>query len=37
MLYHESDLDLEEHYTDTHGYTEIADRSTNPMGGEIRS
>ena len=22
-LYHESDLDLEEHYTDTHGYTEI--------------
>ena len=23
MLYHESDLDLEEHYTDTHGYTEI--------------
>jgi len=20
---HESDLDLEEHYTDTHGYTEI--------------
>ena len=21
--YHESDLDLEEHYTDTHGYTEI--------------
>ncbi len=23
VLYHESDLDLEEHYTDTHGYTEI--------------
>ena len=23
MLYHESDLDLKEHYTDTHGYTEI--------------
>ena len=23
MLYQESDLDLEEHYTDTHGYTEI--------------
>jgi len=23
LLYHESDLDLEEHYTDTHGYTEI--------------
>ena len=23
MLYHESDLDLEEHYTDTHGYTEV--------------
>jgi len=23
ILYNESDLDLEEHYTDTHGYTEI--------------
>ena len=23
VLYNESDLDLEEHYTDTHGYTEI--------------
>ena len=23
VLYHESDLNLEEHYTDTHGYTEI--------------
>jgi TnpA family transposase len=23
LLYNESDLDLEEHYTDTHGYTEI--------------
>ena len=23
VLYHESDLDPEEHYTDTHGYTEI--------------
>ena len=23
VLYHESDLELEEHYTDTHGYTEI--------------
>lgn len=23
LLYHESDLPLEEHYTDTHGYTEI--------------
>ena len=23
VLYHESDLDLEEHYTDTYGYTEI--------------
>ena len=23
VLYHESDLDLEEHYTDTHGYTEV--------------
>ena len=23
VLYHESDLDLEEHYADTHGYTEI--------------
>ena len=23
VLYHESDLDLEEHYTGTHGYTEI--------------
>ena len=23
VLYHESDLDLEEHYTDTHGYPEI--------------
>ena len=23
VLYHESDLDLEEHYTNTHGYTEI--------------
>ena len=23
VLYDESDLDLEEHYTDTHGYTEI--------------
>ena len=23
VLCHESDLDLEEHYTDTHGYTEI--------------
>ena len=23
LLYYESDLDLEEHYTDTHGYTEI--------------
>ena len=23
VLYHESDLDLDEHYTDTHGYTEI--------------
>ena len=23
VLYHESDLHLEEHYTDTHGYTEI--------------
>ena len=23
VLYHESDLDLEERYTDTHGYTEI--------------
>ena len=23
VLYHESDLDIEEHYTDTHGYTEI--------------
>ncbi len=23
LLYHESDLELEEHYTDTHGYTEI--------------
>ena len=23
VLYHESDLDLEEHHTDTHGYTEI--------------
>ena len=23
VLYHESDLDLEEHYTDTHGCTEI--------------
>ena len=23
VLYRESDLDLEEHYTDTHGYTEI--------------
>lgn len=23
LLYHESDLALEEHYTDTHGYTEI--------------
>ncbi len=23
MLYHESDLDFEEHFTDTHGYTEI--------------
>ena len=22
VLYHESDLDLEAHYTDTHGYTE---------------
>ena len=23
LLYNESDLELEEHYTDTHGYTEI--------------
>ncbi|MFC1833871.1 Tn3 family transposase [Thermodesulfobacteriota bacterium] len=23
LLYHESDLDIEEHYVDTHGYTEI--------------
>ena len=23
LLYNESDLDLEEHYTDTHGYTEV--------------
>jgi TnpA family transposase len=23
LLYNESDLQLEEHYTDTHGYTEI--------------
>ena len=23
LLYNESDLPLEEHYTDTHGYTEI--------------
>lgn len=23
LLYHESDLEIEEHYTDTHGYTEI--------------
>ena len=26
VLYHESDLDLEEHYTDTHGYTGPHDR-----------
>jgi TnpA family transposase len=24
LLYNESDLPLEEHYTDTHGYTEMA-------------
>jgi hypothetical protein len=23
LLYHESDLDPEEHYTDTHGYVEL--------------
>ena len=23
LLYHEADLDIEEHYTDTHGYTEV--------------
>ena len=34
VLYHESDLNLEEHYTDTHGYTEInfaAFRPTRPF------
>ena len=37
VLYHESDLDLEEHYTDTHGYTEInfavAGVQGDPRGG----
>ena len=23
LLYHESDLEIDEHYTDTHGYTEV--------------
>ena len=23
LLYHESEIDPEEHYTDTHGYTEL--------------
>ena len=26
LLYHESDLEIDEHYTDTHGYTEVAVR-----------
>ncbi|MFQ5796520.1 MAG: Tn3 family transposase, partial [Candidatus Bipolaricaulia bacterium] len=36
LLYHESDLDLEEHYTDTHGYTEINFASFAMLGRRFR-
>ena len=32
VLYHESDLDLEEHYTGSHGYTEINFAAFAPVG-----
>lgn len=36
VLYNESDLDIEEHYTDTHGYTEINFAAFEMLGRRFR-